>query len=286
MKRRRFLQIVGAAALCGTSAQAATWQGHALGAEAGITLRGGALPKETLAHIRAELARIEAVFSLHQPSELTQLNATGRAAVSPALRAVLDEALMVHGATDGAFDPSVQPVWAALAAGRAPVAAPHRLRDIKIGHDIRLARGQALTLNGIAQGYATDRIAAMLASAGYRDCLINIGEFAALGGDFRLGIEDPEAGILGQITLRAGRAVATSAPGALRFTDGQGHILGPDGQRPRWSSVTVEARTAMRADAASTGFVLMERPAIERAKARLGLGPVRLVDAEGGLVTL
>lgn len=283
--RRRFLTIMAGATLAGR-AQSAEWHGQALGAEARIVIRGGAAPGDLLAELRALIDRIEGVFSLHRDSDLTRLNRDGRLRASADLAEALALALRVHDATGGAFDPGVQPLWRSLAAGG--IAGPvQRFGGLRIrGRDLRLAPGQALTLNGIAQGIATDRVAALLAGRVPGEVLVDMGEARALSGDFRLDLADPQAGVLGRITLRAGRAVATSSPGALVFPSGESHILGPRGQRPRWSTVSVEADSAALADAASTGFVLMDRPAIRLAAAKLGVGPVRLVDRNGNLTTL
>ena len=37
----------------------------------------------------------------------------------------------------------------------------------------------AITLNGIAQGYATDQIVSLLKKSGVHNALVNIGEYAA-----------------------------------------------------------------------------------------------------------
>ncbi|MBU3028914.1 FAD:protein FMN transferase [Paracoccus marinaquae] len=286
--RRRVLTIIAGGILAGRGVRAAEWRGRALGAEARILIRGGAAPDDLLAAVRAEIERIEAVFSLYRDSELSRLNRDRRGAPSPEMRAALSLARRVHVATGGAFDPGVQPLWRQLAEGGGPD--PRALVPFaglrQQGTELRLAPGQALTLNGIAQGIATDRVATLLAGRGLGQVLVDMGEARALEGDFALELADPAAGTLGRITLRAGRAVATSSPGALLFPSGQGHILGPRGQPPLWSTVSVEAASAALADAASTGFVLMQREAIRQAARRLGLGPVRLVDPEGGLSTL
>ena len=281
MKRRRFLQIVAGAALIGRGAEAATWQGRAFGADLSITA-AGELP---IAAIRAEIAAIEAAFSLFAESELTRLNARGQGPGSARLRGVLAAAKRVHDATRGAFDPTVQRLWQALATGGDAVQgrASIGLHRVRIGPQISLARGQALTLNGIAQGHAADRVAALCEAAGLGPCLIDMGEFRALGGPFRLGIEDPVAGLIGERSLSGG-ALATSSPGAMPFPGGS-HILGPHGQVPQWSTVSVEGSSATLCDAASTAFVLMERAAIVTAARKLRLRAVTLVDFDGNLET-
>ncbi|KEO51813.1 FAD:protein FMN transferase [Thioclava pacifica] len=282
MKRRRFLQISAAAAFAGRPVHAARWQGQAFGAEIGIDIRGAETKEHDINRLRADIEMIEATFSLHRPSELTALNAKGSARPSEAMREVLDLARRVHAATAGAFDPTVQPLWQALAEGRAGADMRPKIgfEHVEINSEIRLGAGQAMTLNGIIQGYAADRIRALLIARGYRDVLVDMGEFAAIGGPFTLGVADPVAGLLGRLVLRDGQAVATSSPGALALPGGS-HILGPQGQPPLWSTVTVEASSAALADAASTAFVLMDRNAIARSAKTLGLSEVHLVDFEG-----
>ena len=291
MIRRRFLALSAAALTLGAGrADAVRWRGVVLGAPASITLRGG--PRDARAAVAAAVAalrRVEAVVSLHDPgSALARLNREGRLDDPPrALVAVLRLAGAVHAATGGRFDPTVQPLWRALAEGRDPGPARHALGwdRVALGAGVALGPGQALTLNGIAQGWAADRAAEALGAHGFERALVDAGEMRGLSGPWRVGLEDPGAGSLGRLTLEGG-AVATSSPGALSLPDGSGHILDPRGGGPVWSSVTVEAEGAALADAASTALCLLERDAARRAAARLGLRRVIAVDARGDLTTL
>jgi thiamine biosynthesis lipoprotein len=278
MKRRRFLTIIAAAAVAPRAAPAQEWRGEAFGADICLQVDGAA----PMAEIRAEIAEIEATFSLFAASELTRLNRAGGGPLSARMRGVLEAAAQVHAATAGCFDPTVQPLWQALATGGDATAARALIGfdRLQLGAELRMAPGQALTLNGIAQGHAADCIAALLARAGHRNCLIDMGEFAALGGPWRLAVEDPGAGRIGTRSLYGPGAIATSSPGALALPGGS-HILGPRGEAPRWSTVSVEGPSAMMADAAATAFVLMEEAAIRAARGRLGLGAVTLVGFDG-----
>lgn len=49
------------------------------------------------------------------------------------------------------------------------------------------------------------------------------------------------------------------------LVNGQPPILGPPVQRPWWHTVSISAHMAAVADALSTAFCLMDRPAIDRA---------------------
>lgn len=248
MKRRRFLQIT-AAALLARPAEAAEWRGIALGADAQVTLTGPGADA-TLAELPALLDRIEATFSLYRRSELTRLNADGRIRPSQWMADAMSLCDRLHGLTDGAFDPTVQSLWRALAEGRDVVAAKERIgwRHLHLGPPICLGPGQALTLNGMAQGYAADLARDWLAARGFTRAMVNLGEVAALGGPFRIGLADS-----GDITL-ADTALAVSQPDALLIA-GQPHILHPRGTAPRWTMTAVEAESAALADGLSTALV-------------------------------
>ena len=286
MKRRRFLQVAAATLACPRGAQASVWQGTALGADVSVTLTGpGAGP--ALTATRAMLARIEALFSLYQPSQLTALNATGSLTdPGPEMLALCRLADQAFRLTAGRFDPTVQPLWTALATGGDTDAARARIGWDRVAltpERIALSPGQALTFNGIAQGYATDVVTAELAALGFTYALVNIGEYRALGGPWHIGLADPTFGDLGKTTL-TGRAAATSSPAALAV-GGLPHILSRDGRMPLWSTVSVTAPSAAMADALSTAFCLMDRDAIRATLAALPGTRAQIVDATGSLFT-
>jgi thiamine biosynthesis lipoprotein len=91
------------------------WRGQVMGAEASITLyhpdRAAAIA--LIENCVREVRRLEQQFSLYRPdSTLCQLNRTGRLYHPPAeFRRLLIETLDFAARTNGAFDPSVQPLW-------------------------------------------------------------------------------------------------------------------------------------------------------------------------------
>ena len=286
MRRRRFLQIAAAALACPRGARASVWQGTALGADVSVTLTGTGA-EAALSRVRATLARMEDLFSLYRPSALTALNATGSlSSPDPAFLKVCRIVDTAHHLTRGLFDPTVQPLWTALATGGDATAARALIGwdRVTLNSDrIALAPGQALTFNGIAQGFATDVVTAELAAAGFTRALVNVGEYRALGGPWRIGLSDPAFGELAQTTL-TGRAVATSSPAAIRVGD-RPHILSAVDTVPRWSTVSVTAPTAALADALSTAFCLMDRTAIRATLAALPDTQARLIDPSGNLTS-
>ncbi len=289
ISRRRVLAI-SAAAAAAPAAWAETWKGRALGADATITLYGcEAGSQDVLDYVPALLRRVEAAFSLYDTeSELSRLNRLGSLVPTPMFRTLFGWADQIHQATGGLFDPSVQPLWqAGLANGDIQVAERavgwHRVTDSN--GEIRLEKGQALTFNGIAQGYATDLVTEHLESAGFGRVLVNVGEFAGIGEPWRVGIADPVHGILGYRTVNGG-AIATSSPGAFPLLR-SGHIFHPRGGEPVWSTVSVEATSATLADGLSTALCMVSERDVPGIRSRLsGVGRITLVDGAGDLKTL
>lgn len=282
-----------------------------MGADASLTIRHEN-PDEAARLVglaRDEIARLEAIFSLYRSdSALSRLNAAGHLSAPPAeMLEILSICGSIHAATEGAFDPAVQSLWAyhaeTLSGQRSADPAEFERRRAASGwrqvafdaREIRLrAPGCALTLNGIAQGYATDKVAALLRANGLRDVLVSVGEIAAFGErapgqPWRIGLSHfPETGAAEQIEL-ANTAIATTAPLATTF-DQQGrvgHILDPHSGRPspgQWRQISVLHPSAALADGLSTGMALMTRAGIERAAA--AMRPARLIafGLDGGRV--
>lgn len=274
MNRRRFLCLSAAALapLPGHAEMVTVWEGAGLGTSLSLRLLGADphQARQTFARVEAEIARIESLASLHRDSALTRLNRDGHLPwPSPDLLDLLSLAGQVHAVTGGVFDPTVQPLWLAIANGSDSETARALIGWDRIHlspEEIRLDRGQALTLNGIAQGWAADRIAALLRAQGFTDALVDMGEIATLGErGWPAVIAAPDGAPLAETRL-ANRALATSSPHGT-LVNGQPHILGPRGQRPVWQTVSVSAPSAAPADALSTAFCLMDRASIDAALA-------------------
>lgn len=330
--RRRFIGITAAAAgmaavpaaLWGlksgqAAAQAAepvVWRGIALGAGAEMRLYhpDRRFAENLIAKAVAEVARLEKIFSLYRnDSLLVQLNRTGRLNNPPAdLLAVLSLSRRFHALTQGVFDPSVQPLWNAYAAHftqhpnseSAPPRAALEQAVALVGFNgvafdsrsVGFAKpGMALTFNGIAQGYITDRITDMFRNAGLERALVDLGEIRALDTArshiWQAGIRNPDnaQGVLLNVPLQ-NQALATSGgygthmDGAGRFT----HLFDPrtGGSSPRYRSVSVGAPAAATADALSTAFSMMDKPTIAAAARQIPDAVVWLLSENGGLEQL
>jgi thiamine biosynthesis lipoprotein len=141
---------------------------------------------------------------------------------------------------------------------------------------VTLAPGMKLTFNGIAQGYAADRVLAALQANGIRHALVDTGEFRADGRKadgtpFRIGIQHPrQPDAFVALCALDGRALATSGDYATYFSDDfvYNHIFDPKtGRSPlEFSSVSVAAPKGIVADGLSTALFVLGR---ERALALL-----------------
>ena len=326
LSRRRFIGVMAAAAglglvpfgrAAGAEAHLVTWHGQAMGAVATLQVhhhdRGAAerLVERSLAEVR----RLEAVFSLYrEDSALVSLNRRGVLVAPPAdLVALLAECRRCWELTEGAFDPTVQALWIlyrdhfskpdADPQGPAQAMVGDALERVgfgKMAFDAnRIAlprRGMGLTLNGIAQGYVTDRVVDILRAGGIASSLVDMGESRAIGSrptgePWRVGIADPDHPEAVGDTLEAvDHAVATSGGYGFRF-DPAGrfnHLIDPRTGSPAHlhRSVTVVLPAATAADALSTAFSLMPPADIAQALRRLGTGQVRLVTASGERLTV
>jgi thiamine biosynthesis lipoprotein len=157
-------------------------------------------------------------------------------------------------------------------------------------------RGMGLTLNGIAQGYVTDRVVGILRAGGIDSSLVDMGEPRAMGSHpsgrpWRVGITDPlDPARIGETLNVVGQAVATSGAYGFRF-DPRGrfnHLLDPrtGASAHLYRSVTTVMPSATAADALSTAFSLMPVAAIARTLRQLGEGQVRLTTETGEAITL
>ncbi|MEP5730520.1 MAG: FAD:protein FMN transferase [Sulfitobacter sp.] len=289
LTRRRFISIAAASAALPGSAHAHSWQGHAFGAQVSLTLRGSKeQAARALKEARGLILQMEHLFSLYDPaSALVELNKTAILRKPDAhFLALMQASDLAYTQTRGLFDPTVQPLWMAHASGQDPSKGYRAVGWDRVRfapEQITLDTDQALTFNGIAQGYATDVVTNALAARGFTGALVNIGELRGMGGLWTIGIKDPVHGILGTRQLN-NEAIATSSPAATSIGE-QGHILHPNA-RPKWSSVSVQAPSATMADSISTAMVLADRPHIEQIKMQTGISHVILIDFDGNLSSL
>jgi len=314
MKRRTFIaSAVGSIA----GVAGCVWP-HGATLHTGAALAFGTTISISLVHTDAELAaraisdglrtaqEIDALMNIYRfESQVYQLNRDGYVnRPDGRLLQLLRQAAQLSQLTDGAFDVTVQPLWLlysqAAAEGRLPDAtAVRRARALVNWRELEIApervhfrrTGMALTLNGLAQGYAADQALAAVQKYGIRDALLDTGEFIARGQraqqrPWMLGVRDPRDDSKLATTLRAqGCSVATSGDYECIFTPDyrHHHIFDPalGDSPPELASVTVLAPSAMLADGLSTAFMVMGWERAQALAARMPAVDLLVIDKQG-----
>ena len=244
------------------------------------------------AEINAELKSINETMSTYlTDSELSLLNrnrSTDWIGVSDQLAGVLAEALRVSELSDGAYDVTVGPLvnlW-----GFGPEEVKQTVPDLDdIQARMKMCGYKKIRLNpernsirkddpdiyidlsSLAKGYGVDEVANLLADQGVESYLVEIGgELRVQGGKangtpWNIAIEKPLVGkrSIGQVIQLFDIAVATSGDYRNFFEDHgtrYSHTVDPRTGMPivhALASVTVMDRSAMRADALATAFMVL-----------------------------
>lgn len=250
--------------------------------------------------------QIDALMSIYnERSQVFQLNRDGHLVrPDPHLLRVLQASQDFSVLTDGAFDITVQPLWQAfsLAAVSHTLPSNVQVESAKslvswehLSVDQRLVKfnkpGMAITLNGVAQGYAVDLALAAVQARGISQALLDTGEFISTGTKtadraWTVGVQDPRIVDVFIAALQMdGRSVATSGDYETTFTPDyvHNHIFDPaTGESPlELASVTVVAPTGLLADGLSTAFFVLGSKKAMALAARLPHVDVLLIDKIG-----
>ena len=309
--RRRFLKIIGLAsigAISGTALvkltktdilQKVTWQGIALGSPAEITIYhpNQKEAEDILSESHKKLVQLENLFSLYKEnSQLSMLNKNGYVKnPHPDMLALINLSKKYAEMTDGAFDVTVQPLWnlyneAFIKTNKPPLESEIEKtlslvdwRSISVSKNLinYEKEGMSSTLNGIAQGYITDKISEHLINSDINNTLVQLGEYRGIGDHpdgrpWRLLLSNPEhTDSIGEIEF-TNAALATSAGLGTPFdlTGKHHHIFDPKNgyNANNYLQVSVTSKTAAEADALATAFLILNRKASEKIAKILNVG--------------
>jgi FAD:protein FMN transferase len=297
VSRRRAMTIVGAVAglpflgadeLSWGAPLLHQWIGTSLGSPSQLLLyhHDRAAAARIAGECAAEIDRLERIFALYQTdSEIARLNRDGRVELpSLDLLTVLSRCQTLSALSGGAFDATVQPFWTLYAAHFFGNAAPQpdgpglqaieRTRKLVDWQAINIGRrrivlerpGMGVTLNGIAQGYITDRVTDILRENGCDRTFGNMGcsEIRVVGRHadgrpWRVGLADPRQPDMVRISLDlCDQSVCTSGGYGTKF-DATGrfhHLFDPStgASAHHYIAVSVFAASAFVADALSTAL--------------------------------
>lgn len=253
------------------------------------------------------LERINGILALAKPG------APAKAALTPGLVPILQDATRLSELGEGLFNPAIGNLvrlWSFHSdtfEARLPdpgeierlVKANPRMTDLHIDGLMLTGANPAarLDLGGYAKGHALDLAAGYLKSQGVRNALINIGgNIMALGSKggtpWRVGIQHPRrAGALATLDLKDGEAIGTSGD-YQRFFEINGkrycHLIDP---RTGWPADKTQAVTVIaRGDRAGTLSDVASKPLFiagpenwRRLAQKMGVGEVLFVAADGGI---
>ena len=255
-----------------------SWSGILLGTEGHIQMhcpndkKFDAITQKCL----TEIQRLESYFSLYDSHSLLSLwNKNGFIKNPPKdWFDLLTVAEKVWKATQGHFDITVHPIVEYFRNHTDDSLIPKEINKLHklVGFDkiaieknqIRFTeKGMQATLNAIAQGFITDRVAEILQQEGFDNVLIELGETRALGmhpekRPWNIGIKHPEqeGELIGMIPLQS-MALATSSPlGSQWNRQDVHHLVNPKTAtcQNNYKSISIESPSATLADALSTGL--------------------------------
>ena len=295
---------------CGDREHPLELRGPAMGTTYSVVVTR--LPQGTReADVRAAIETVLASADRHlsgwnDASEVARFNAgrtTDWQPVSPVLLEVLAEARAVHEASGGAFDVTVAPLvqawgFGAQASAQPRMPAAEELRGLleRTGFGRLELRSDPpglrkavpdleIDLDGIAPGWAVDRIAARLEALAIRDYLVELGgEVRASGHSpgarpWRVAVERPLAGERRpQAVIEVERGGVSTSGDYREFLDLGGrrvsHTIDPRTGEPvthGLAAVTVVAGSAAEADAWATALMVLGREQGLPVARRLGL---------------
>ena len=295
--RRKFLNITAISltlpfylnSLFANTQNKITWEGITLGSQANMTLFHNNInfARNTLNICINEIIRLEKIFSLFDENScISQLNKNSYLKNPPKeLVEILNFANTISENTNGAFDVSVQPLWIT----HANFFKDTTNKDInKLKEEIQKVKqfisyknilisnneisfkqkGVQITLNGIAQGYITDKITNILKEKGFTNVLVNLGEFNSIGGydeNRDWNIATPYLDNIEYLKLN-NSAIASSGGYGTKFDENYHHLFDTKtGTSANYiKSVTVKAQNAMLADAISTAIFVMPKSEKEK----------------------
>jgi len=230
-----------------------------------------------------EIDRIEELMSTYEEdSEISRLNREGHIRdASPDLIHVVDRSIYYSEISDGAFDITILPI---LTLWKTKINAGVHPTDQEINDTLNFVNysnitlennsialrtdGMAITLGGVAKGYAVDEAVAVLKEHGYNSGFVNAGGDGMYfgtkpdGSPWKVGLRNPDNKTDTIVVLNiSDMAVTTSGNYERYFNESArlSHISDPRSGRPSQNlmSATIIATSAMEADALATAvFVL------------------------------
>ncbi len=223
------------------------------------------------------------VFNLqNQNSEIVSLNRNKFLAnPSPSLIEVIKKSKLISESTNGAFDITVQPLWDFyfkhfIIDGNSSYPSHKKLKSITESinwnnvvldnNKIILENNASITLNGIAQGWITDKIVEILKKNNIDNTLVDFGETFALGkyeNSRPWNILLKGSGNTNKVIELTNKAVATSSADGTMFEPSRKyhHIFNPKTglSKSNFQTVSIISDEAWVSDSLATSTLILEK---------------------------
>ncbi|MBR3639821.1 MAG: FAD:protein FMN transferase [Clostridia bacterium] len=233
--------------------------------------------------VKDEAERLESLFSVTDAdSEIGILNANGSVEASDETIDLIERAVEISGATEGALDITVYPAVKAwgFTTGEYAVPSPEKIEELRSlidctkirieGYTVSVPDGFMIDLGAVAKGYLGDRVRDILKNAGITSAIADLGGNIVTVGSrpdgtpWRVAIRDPNGdGSVGVFEV-TDRSVVTSGGYERYFTDENGvkrwHIIDPSAAEPADGgllSATVIGEDGVLCDGLSTAIFVM-----------------------------
>lgn len=250
------------------------------------------ISSKQITEIQKELDLMESQMSLYQTNSLlSQLNRQGKLVFPEGkpshLQEVLKASVEYYNKTEKTFDVSILPALTLIQKSfssdkKAPSSeALEKVRPLIGLSKLRLsekevtflAPGMAISLDGIAKGYAVDWVAEFLERKGFKDYLINFSGNMRWKGQglsdsgakrkWKLSVWNPLSQKALPVVLPDERAMASSGAENEAFDVEKiwHHIIDPRSLRPPsyWAQTTVVSSTALECDVLSTSTFVIDK---------------------------
>lgn len=241
--------------------------------------------------IDLKLTKLDSSFSLYKTySHINQFNNSSKGiALDKYLLPVIKKSIATYKETNGLFDITVYPLVEAWGFGaKKTMAIPdsstvrslhscvnNNLIELKENYLHKKKDCVKIDLDGIAQGFSVDELAALLEQYGIKDYVVELGGEIRVKGrkqpsgeKFKIGIESPAKDEFGQHSLQKiielDQGAITTSGNYRKFHESNGkkitHLINPKTGYPQNNeliSVTVYANDAITADAYDNALMLM-----------------------------
>jgi thiamine biosynthesis lipoprotein len=244
---------------------------------------------QVFVRIQNELDTLESELSLYQPSSaIRKLNQSGQIpSVSADFLNTLKKSLWISEKTNGAFDVSIWPLIVLVKKSFELTGKPPGTKEIKkLRNKINYRKikiknsslqfeemGMQITLDGIAKGYAVDKVSQALLKSGIENYLVNFSgnmrwQGFPPGSDFwKVSLWDYKNKKAAQLIQKSQSAIASSGAEHRNFSEDRvwNHILDPRNLGPShlWLTTSVVGPEAEVCDALSTATFVMPEAEIK-----------------------